>query len=140
MSSFLGALGDYLENDSAVNALVGTSIYAYPAPQDQAYPYVILTRVSGQVENNISESMDNINETWQADIYSDSYGEADDIEQAVTTALNALGYTTMGNFFVYSVQQTNVNDLSSLERDNSQNKIVRIQSDYLIRRDRLVTT
>ena len=140
MASFLGALGTYMASVTAISDIVDNKIYSFPEPQDVTHPYIVMFRVGNETENTIADPLDFENDTFQVDVYSDSYTEANNLEEAIVTALNMLNQTTIGGYHVFSIMKNYAQDLSILENDNSQNKIVRKQLDFIIHRERLITT
>jgi len=129
-----------MERVTAISNIVDNKIFSFPAPQNVEHPYIMISRVGNETENVLGGALDFENDVFQIDVYSGDYGEANSLEDVIVTALNMVNHTTIGNYHVFSIIKNYAQDLSFLENDNSQNKIIRKQIDFIVRRERLITT
>ncbi len=131
--SFKGALRTYLLADAAISGLVDDRIYSFPAPQGAAYPYVVFNRIAGFDIQSASSSADIDSDTWQFDVYGSTYATALAVSDAIRARLTVLNNTLFDSYRVHNCRHQMTNDLSELESDGSQDRIVRIQSDFKIK-------
>jgi len=128
----------YLLADTAINAAC-SNIYSFPAPLSAVKPYMMLSRVSGSIDNTISGSLDVYRETWQVDIIASTDAAAEAIKELVVSRLNCADRVEMGSYTVYSCSLSNIGDNSALEMDGGDNADIRTTLEFEIVRDRTAT-
>lgn len=115
----------YLLANATLSAAVGGRVYSFPVPQAQAMPYLVLSRVSGTIENTIGETLNIDNEEWQVDVVASTAKAAEVIKRYVVARLNIADRVEMGSYSAYSSSLTGVTDTSGLETDGGQGAIAR---------------
>lgn len=132
----------YLLADAAIDAAV-TGVFSFPAKEGQAYPYIVLTRITASIENVIEDSVNVYQEAWQIDVYAAGDNapdaEAETIKELVIGRLNTADRVQMGDYFVYSARLTFETDLTELETEGSEDAIIRKSMEFNFHRDREVT-
>ena len=98
------ALKTILRADVDLAALVGTLVYAFPLRQDPVLPAVTYRRVSGPRDQLLGIGKPR----YQFTAWSESYGEARDVAQAVDDCLQRYKGTSEG---VLIINATVVNDV-----------------------------
>ena len=125
MTTFQSALSTYLLADSNITDIVGDGVYAFPAEQKADLPYIIISRATEEVWNNLSTVDNVVREEWQLDCLSYGNSEAEALKEAVKDRVNNASPLTMSGFDVSLIIVTNITDLSELEDDGSQRKAIR---------------
>jgi len=126
MTTFQSALSTYLLADSDITDIVGADgVYAFPAPQSSDLPYVIISRITEDVWNNLNTADNVVREEWQLDCFAYGNSEAEALKDAVKARINNASPLTMSGFDVSLIIVTNITDLSELEDDGSQRKAIR---------------
>lgn len=133
-----GGIRSYLLADSAILAAC-PRVYSFPAPNNAAKPYMILSRVSSQIQNLIGSSLDIYDESWQIDVIASTDAAAEAIKELVVTRMNIADRVEMGSYTVYSCSLAAVRDLSELEMDGGQTADIRISLEFSMIRDREAT-
>jgi len=125
MTTFQSALSAYLLADSNITDIVGDGVYAFPAPQSSDLPYIIISRATEEVWNNLSTVDNVVREEWQLDCLAYGNSEAEALKEAVKNRVNNASPLTMSGFDVHLIIVSNITDLSELEDDGSQRKAIR---------------
>ena len=125
MTTFQSALSTYLLADSNITDIVGDGVYAFPAPQSSDLPYIIISRATEEVWNNLSTVDNVVREEWQLDCLAYGNSEAEALKEAVKNRVNNASPLTMSGFDVHLIIVSNITDLSELEDDGSQRKAIR---------------
>lgn len=128
----------YLLADTAIKAAC-PNIYSFPAEDAKTKPYMMLSRVSGSIDNTVSGSLDIYRETWQVDIIASTDATAEAIKELVVSCLNCADRVEMGSYTVYSCSLSNISDNSALEMDGGDNADIRTTIELDIVRDRTAT-
>lgn len=81
-----------LKADGGVTALVSNRITPFPAPVNQIDPYIVYSLGTGLYINLIDSGKNHKSNRIQIDCWSGSYKTAQDVADAVETALNGYGY------------------------------------------------
>jgi hypothetical protein len=115
----------YLLADATLAAAVSSRVYAFPVPQAQAMPYLVLSRISGTIENTIGETLNVDNEEWQVDVVASTAKSAEVIKRYVVARLNIADRVEMGSYSAYSSSLTGVTDTTDLETSGGQGAIAR---------------
>ena len=130
----------YLLALPAIATAIGTKIYSFPAPQDVAKPYIMLSRITGEIQNLIGSSLNIYNETWQIDIISNTDSEAETIKELVIGRLNIADRVEMGSYTVYSCSLNNIIENTDLEMTGGETSDIRKTLEFGFIRDRTATT
>jgi hypothetical protein len=132
----------YLLADTTLKAALATTtaIYSFPVPQDASRPYLVLSRVSGEIWNGIYESLNIYNEVWQVDVYASTDLAAESLKELVIGRLNFADRVEMGSYTVYSCSLESCLDTSELETEGGEGVICRKTLEFLLTRDRTATT
>jgi hypothetical protein len=128
----------YLLADTAIKAAC-PNVYSFPAEDAKTKPYMMLSRVSGSIDNTVSGSLDIYRETWQVDIIASTDAEAEAIKELVVSRMNCSDRVEMGSYTVYSCSLSNIGDNSALEMDGGDNADIRTTIELDIVRDRTAT-
>lgn len=134
-------LRTYLLADATLKAALATttSVFSFPAPQDAVMPYLMLTRVSGEIQNLASSSLNVYVENWQVDVMATTDKAAEAIKELVISRLNIADRVEMGSYTVYSCSLVQVLDNSDLEMTGSETNNVRTTAEFMLIRDRTAT-
>jgi len=128
----------YLLADTAIKAAC-PNVYSFPAPLSAVKPYMMLSRISGSIDNTVSSPLDIYRETWQVDIIASTDATAEAIKELVVSCLNCADRVEMGSYTVYSCSLSNIGDNSALEMDGGDNADIRTTIELDIVRDRTAT-
>ena len=130
----------YLLADTAIKAAC-PNVYSFPAEDAKTKPYMMLSRVSGSIDNTVSGSLDIYRETWQVDIIASTDAEAEAIKELVVSRMNCSDRVEMGSYTVYScfIPDGGIHDNSALEMDGGDNADIRTTIELDIVRDRTAT-
>lgn len=129
----------YLNADATL-AAAHEGVFGFPVPQGQAKPYLVLSRVSGTIENTIGETLNIDDELWQVDVVAATAKAAETIKRLVVARLNIADRVEMGSYSCYSSSLTGVNDTSDLETDGGQDAINRVSLTFNIKHNVEVTS
>lgn len=134
-------LRTYLLADATLKAALATatSVYSFPAPEGATMPYLMLSRVSGEIQNLAASSLNVYVEDWQVDVYATTDLAAEAIKELVVGRLNLADRVEMGSYTVYSCSLAGVTDNSELEMTGSETAIYRITLEFQLIRDRTAT-
>ena len=135
--SMKAGIRTYLLADSTIkNALATvTAVYSFPAPMGAAMPYLLLSRVSGGIQNTLNAVVGIYIETWQVDVYASTDAVAENIRDKVIKRMNTADRVAMGEYWVYSASLTGATDNSELEMDGGESAIIRHTLDFEIVRN-----
>lgn len=124
--TFQAALSTYLLADASITAIVGANgVYAFPAPQGEDLPYIIISRSVEEPWNNLASAQNVVREEWQLDCIAYDNSTAESLKDAVKDRINNASPVTMSGFDVSLIIVTSITDLSELEDDGSQRKAIR---------------
>jgi len=142
MSDMKDGIRTYLLADATLKAALAaiTAVYSFPAPQDAAKPYLVLSRASAVIENLIGSSLDIYDESWQVDVMASTDATAESVKELVVGRLNIADRVEMGSYTVYSCSLDNVIDNSDLEMNGSETGDIRKTILFSVKRDRTATT
>jgi hypothetical protein len=131
----------YLLADTTLKAALATtaSVFSFPAPQDAAKPYIVVSEVSDTIQNTIKETLNIKNESWQIDIYDDDDANATAIKKLVIARLNIADRVEMGSYTVYSCSYAGGSDTGDLEMTGSEVGDIRKTLTFDFVRDNEVT-
>lgn len=129
----------YLLADSAILAAC-PRVYSFPAPQDAAKPYIMLSCASETIENLIGSSLDIYNEQWQIDIIASTDVSAESIKELVISRLNIADRVEMGTYTVYSCSFAGCVPTTDLEMTGGETSDIRKTLTFDFQRDRTATT
>lgn len=118
--------------DSAVAAIIGTSVHPGAIPQGGGIPAVVYSRVSSQRDVDMDGPSDFVQVRMRVDCWHTSYAGVKSLADAVRAALNGVGLAspkTLGLEPVQLVYLDNDSDLPSFEGD---------QRDYRVSQDWIV--
>ena len=88
MATIKDGLMTFLLGKTAITSLVGRRIYFHRAPQDEAFPYIVIQRVSNPGHPHMTNQSKMASPTFQFDIYSETSVEAESIEEAIRNAMD----------------------------------------------------
>lgn len=125
-----GALRTYLLQLKNVSDIT-IRIYSAPAPEGATNPLIMLSRVSGDSTRTNAGILGRSEEVWQIDCYADTDLQCEQLKEAVRRGLDGFS-GTMGSFDVYSCAFEQVNDLSFIEGDGSENSEHRKELEFRI--------
>ena len=135
MSTFQSALRTYLLADSEITDIVGSNgVYSFPAPQKADLPYILVSRTTHTVVNNLLNAEGVRREEWQLDCLSYTTSEVETLQEAVISRVNNASPITMSGFDVFLMIVDNVTDLSELEDDGSQKTARRRTIQLIVKR------
>ena len=133
--SFKAAIRDQLVAMTGVTAYTSGRIYSFPAPQGVDMPYIMISLVDRLPSSpGCAVKQPTYEEHWQLDIYADKDADAEAIYDVIdgdeTSGLVSKGsvnWGSAGNGFykVYQSISFDTDDLSELEDNGSENRIVR---------------
>jgi len=131
----------YLLADTTLKAALATTtaVYSFPAPQDAAKPYLVISEVSDTIQNTISATLNIKEESWQIDVYAADDSSATAIKKLVIARLNIADRVEMGSYTVYSCSYSGGNDTSDLEMVGSEVGDIRKTLTFDFIRDNEVT-
>jgi len=133
VTTFQGALRNYLLADATIASLVGVKIYK-TAPQNAVRPYITIGKISKVTIDNLSGFLGVVEERWQTDSYGSNLDNAEAVAKAVFNRLHCKIYETWSGYKIYLCKFDNENDLSESEIEGSEKMIHRIQQDFMIKR------
>lgn len=88
-----------LNGDSALTALVGDRIYPVKALQGIEFPYIVFSRISGQIGIHMQGASNDREARIQFDVFTKNYPDLDDIRDRLHELLHGrtstLGSTTL---------------------------------------------
>jgi len=126
------ALRTYMLTKTIITDIVSSDIYSFPAPQGQALPFIMLTRVSEEAGRNLIAPDERYREVWQIDCYHSSDQSAETLKNAVRVSLDICSPFTMGDYTIYNMFMDYSNDLSELEQKGGQEGVYRKQMDFIV--------
>ncbi len=126
------ALRTFMLTKTVITAIVSTNIYGFPAPQGQALPYILLTRITEEPGRNLNAPDERYREVWQIDCYASSDENAETLKNAVRVSLDVCTPFTMGSYSIYNMFLDDSNDLSELELKGGQKGVYRKQMDFVV--------
>jgi len=131
----------YLLAGTALKAALAsaTSVYSFPAPQDAAMPYLVLSEVSDAIQNTIGETLDIKEESWQVDVYAANDLQAEAVKKLVIARLNVADHVEMGSYTVTSCTYSGYAEASDLEMNGSESGAIRKILTFDFIRDNEVT-
>jgi len=133
MRSFVSGLRSYLLVDSTISGLVGTSrIYCGSAPKTAVSPYVILQNIGGYARHGLSDLDGHDENSWQIDVWANSYSDCDTLRRAIRTLINGKYSINMGDYSVYSITEEDTRETVEPEDDGSETVWYRASTDYTI--------
>lgn len=88
------AVYDLLRNDATVASFVGTRIYPDQIPQEASYPAIVHYKTEVDKLAVKSAPTTNYTITLQIDVYCDTFGEGEDIADAIKEVLDEYSGTT----------------------------------------------
>jgi hypothetical protein len=102
------------------------AVYSFPAPEAAARPYLMLSRVSAEIINNVTDSLKVYREVWQVDVVATTDAAAEEIKELVIARMNVAGdRQAMGSYFVYACSFVGITDNSGLENEAGETAIIR---------------
>jgi hypothetical protein len=134
-SNFQSALRLYLLADSAVAALLGTSVYETPSPEAGAIPYSTIHQISSSELNNVYAPDQIVDERFQFDIFTLNFDQAVQIDIAIRNALHFKNHLSVGGYYVWSILRQGRNATHEPVNDASEDVFHRVSVDYTIRRN-----
>jgi hypothetical protein len=132
--NYQGALRTYILADATVSGLIGTKMYAPGAPQDSAYPYTTLFKVSDLPWNNLNTFDEIVLERYQIDIYSKDIDVVTAIKKAIFDRLHFKNYISMSGYKIYLIRQVDENYFPEPEDEGTEKVVHRISVDFQIKR------
>jgi len=112
------------------------AVYSFPVPEAAARPYLILSRVSAEIMNNIGDSLKVYRESWQIDVVATTDAAAEELKELVIARMNVAGdRVAMGDYWVYACSFTGITDNTALENEAGETAIIRQSLDFELLRN-----
>jgi hypothetical protein len=127
----------YLLADSSISAALATtsSVYSFPVAMGAASPYIVLSRVTGEIQNTLNAALGTYVENWQVDVFAATDAEAEALKELVIARLNTADRVAFGDYHVYSCSLTTVTETTELESEGGETAVIRKTLEFEILRN-----
>jgi len=117
-------------------AAVSMTLYYGHGPQEKAYPYAVLTRISGEHPYDQGGRQAYATEVFQLDLFDDSDADLETVRNGIIKEINGAGPVTWGSgdnaTKIYACIIEDSRDLTELENEGGQTSTARQTLDMRI--------
>ena len=125
MSTIKGDLRTWLLGDTGITDIIGQRLFSWPAPQNTAFPFATIQRITEEPQATLSTAHGFVFETWQIDAYAETDGACETLSEEIRDRMHVTSVQSLTNYTLYSSSVLSVDDNIELRDDASQGYVAR---------------